>query len=70
MYGAESLLCGKQAVIVGIGGYKVGGKNGYLRWVEKKFGNGLFAQECASNKDVNSGDTPLYADGYEMREAA
>ena len=37
VYGAESLLCGKQAVIVGIGGYKVRGKNGYLKWVEKKF---------------------------------
>ena len=38
VYGAESLLCGKQAVIVGIGGYRMmGNKNGYLKWVEKKF---------------------------------
>lgn len=38
VYGAESLLCGKQAVIVGVGGYRMGGnKNGYLKWVEKKF---------------------------------
>jgi N4-gp56 family major capsid protein len=35
--GSESLLCGKQAVIVGIGGYRMGNKNGYLKWVEKKF---------------------------------
>lgn len=37
VYGAESLLLGRQAVIVGIGGYKIQGKNGYLKWVEKKF---------------------------------
>ena len=35
--GAESLLLGKQAVIVGVGGYRIGNKNGYLKWVEKKF---------------------------------
>lgn len=37
VYGAESLLMGRQAVIVGIGGYRIQGKNGYLKWVEKKF---------------------------------
>ena len=35
--GAESYLLGKQALIAGIGGYKMSGKNGYLKWVEKKF---------------------------------
>ena len=35
--GAESYLLGRQALIVGIGGYKMEGKNGYLKWVEKKF---------------------------------
>lgn len=35
--GAESYLLGKQAVIVGIGGYKMQNKNGYLKWIEKKF---------------------------------
>ena len=35
--GAESYLLGRQAVIVGIGGYKMQGKNGYLKWVEKRF---------------------------------
>ena len=72
VYGAESLLCGKQAVIVGIGGYKIAGKNGYLRWVEKKFDSkqGSFTQECVSNNEVNSGNTPVYADDYEMKMAA
>jgi len=37
VYGAESLLCGRQAVIVGIGGYRMKGKNGFLKMVEKKF---------------------------------
>jgi N4-gp56 family major capsid protein len=37
VYGAESLLMGRQAIIVGVGGYRLDGKNGYLRWVEKKF---------------------------------
>ena len=37
VYGAESYLLGKQAAIVGVGGYRIQGKNGYLRWVEKKF---------------------------------
>lgn len=35
--GAESYLLGKQAVIVGIGGYKIKDKNGYLRLIEKRF---------------------------------
>ena len=35
--GAESYLLGKQAVIVGIGGYRIANKNGFLKWVEKKF---------------------------------
>lgn len=35
--GAESYLLGRQAVIVGIGGYRMQGKNGYLKWVEKRF---------------------------------
>ena len=35
--GAESYLLGRQAVIVGIGGYKLQNKNGYLKWVEKRF---------------------------------
>jgi len=35
--GAESYLLGRQAVIVGIGGYRMKGTNGYLKWVEKKF---------------------------------
>ena len=35
--GAESLLLGRQAAIVGIGGYRISNKNGYLKWVEKKF---------------------------------
>ena len=37
VYGAESYLLGRQAVIVGVGGYRIEGKNGYLKWVEKKF---------------------------------
>jgi len=37
VYGAESYLLGRQACIVGIGGYRIEGKNGYLKWVEKKF---------------------------------
>jgi len=37
VYGAESYLLGKQAVIIGVGGYRTKGKNGFLRWVEKKF---------------------------------
>jgi len=37
VYGSESLLMGRQAIIVGIGGYRMRGKNGYLKWVEKKF---------------------------------
>jgi N4-gp56 family major capsid protein len=35
--GAESYLFGRQAFIVGIGGYRMEGKNGYLKMVEKKF---------------------------------
>ena len=35
--GAESYLLGRQAIIVGIGGYRMNGKNGYLKWVEKRF---------------------------------
>ena len=35
--GAESYLLGRQAVIVGIGGYRMEKKNGYLKMVEKKF---------------------------------
>lgn len=35
--GAESYLMGRQAAIVGVGGYRINGKNGYLKWVEKKF---------------------------------
>lgn len=35
--GAEGYLLGTQAVIVGIGGYKMTPKNGALKWVEKKF---------------------------------
>lgn len=37
VYGAESYLLGRQAVIVGVGGYKISGMNAYLNWVEKKF---------------------------------
>jgi len=37
VYGAESYLLGRQAVIVGVGGYKIKGMNAYLNWVEKKF---------------------------------
>ena len=37
VYGAESLLFGRQAVIVGVGGYRMANKNGFLKWVEKKF---------------------------------
>lgn len=38
MYGAESYLMGRQAVIVGVGGYRMSGtKNGYLKLIEKKF---------------------------------
>ena len=37
VYGAESYLLGRQAVIVGVGGYRIANKNGYLKWVEKKF---------------------------------
>jgi len=37
VYGAESYLLGRQACIVGVGGYKINSKNGYLKWVEKKF---------------------------------
>jgi N4-gp56 family major capsid protein len=35
--GSESLLLGKQAAIVGVGGYRIASKNGYLKWIEKKF---------------------------------
>jgi N4-gp56 family major capsid protein len=35
--GSESYLLGRQALIVGIGGYKMQGKNGYLKHVEKRF---------------------------------
>ncbi len=35
--GAESYLLGRQAVIVGIGGYKIQNKNGYLNIIEKRF---------------------------------
>jgi len=38
VYGAESYLMGRQAVISGIGGYKMqSNKNGYLKMVEKRF---------------------------------
>ena len=37
VYGAESYLLGKQAVIVGVGGYRIRGMDAYLNWVEKKF---------------------------------
>ena len=37
VYGAESYLLGRQAVIVGVGGYRIKGMNAYLNWVEKKF---------------------------------
>ena len=57
VYGAESLLLGRQACIVGVGGYRMQGMNNFLRWVEKKFSNGLLGQECSLNKDVNSGNT-------------
>lgn len=36
--GAESYLCGRQACIVGVGGYRMRtGKNGYIKLVEKRF---------------------------------
>jgi len=37
VYGAESYLLGRQAVIVGVGGYRINNKNGYLKYIEKKF---------------------------------
>ena len=37
VYGAETLLCGRQAAIVGIGGYRMKGKNGFLKMIENKF---------------------------------
>lgn len=37
VYGAESYLLGRQALIIGIGGYRMQGTNGYLKMVEKKF---------------------------------
>lgn len=71
VYGAESYLLGKQACIVGVGGYRIQGKNGYLKWVEKKFvENGLLEQECSLNNSVNSGDLPTYADDYLFAKAA
>jgi N4-gp56 family major capsid protein len=68
--GAESLLLGRQAAIVGVGGYRIANKNGYLKWVEKKFKTGLLGQECSLNNLVNSGDLPLYADDYDVAKAA
>ena len=67
VYGAESYLLGRQACIVGVGGYKIRGKNGFLKWVND---NGPLSQECELKNDVNSGDIPSYADDYEMRMAA
>lgn len=40
VYGAESYLLGRQACIVGYGGYRIRGMNAYLNWVEKKFDYG------------------------------
>ena len=37
MYGAESYLLGRQAVIVGVGGYRISGMSAYLKYVEKRF---------------------------------
>jgi len=37
VYGAESYLLGRQAVIVGVGGYRIQGMKAYLNYVEKKF---------------------------------
>jgi len=38
VHGAESYLLGRQAVVVGVGGYKMKtGKNGYLKMVEETF---------------------------------
>jgi len=54
VYGAESYLLGRQACIVGVGGYRIKGKNGYLKWVEKKF----------------DGISTAYADDYEIQKAA
>ena len=68
--GAESYLLGRQAVIVGIGGYRMEKKNGYLKMVEKKFSNRLLTQECVLNNDVNSVELPLYADDYAIAQAA
>lgn len=58
--GAESYLLGRQAVVVGIGGYRTeGNKNGYIQMVEKRFDEiGPFTQECVSNNAVNSRDIP------------
>ena len=70
VYGAESYLLGRQAVIVGIGGYRMEKKNGYLKMVEKKFSNRLLTQECVLNNDVNSVELPLYADDYAIAQAA
>lgn len=66
--GAESYLLGRQAVIVGIGGYRTNpsSKEGYIRWTEKRFDKiGPFTQECVSNNAVNSGNLP-----YEYAMAA
>lgn len=73
VYGAESLLMGRQAIIVGIGGYRMRGKNGFIKMVEKMFDSkksGSFTQECVSNNGVNSGNPVIYADDYELRKAA
>lgn len=71
VYGAESYLIGRQACIVGIGGYRVQGMDGgYLKWVEKKFKFGLLGQECPLNNLVNSGNTLSYADDYAYAKAA
>jgi len=68
VYGAESYLLGRQACIVGVGGYRTEGKTaGYLKWVEN---NGPLAQECALNNEVKSWDTLTYADDYEIKMAA
>lgn len=37
VYGAESYLLGRQAAILGIGGYRINGMKSYLTWVEKRF---------------------------------
>ena len=64
VYGAESYLLGRQAVIVGLGGYRYENRKSFVRMVEKRFSNGPLPQECGLNNDVIS------ADDYENRLAA